>query len=78
MKVIKVYGPGCAKCKQTEEMVRKVVMEHHIDAEVVKITDIQVMLAAGVMMTPAVSVDDKIVCAGKVPSPNDVLSWIKE
>ncbi len=78
MKVIKVYGPGCAKCKQTEEIVRKTVSDLNLDADVVKISDISAMLATGIMMTPAVTVDDQVKCTGRVPSAAEVEKWIKE
>lgn len=78
MKVVKVYGPGCAKCKQTEEIVRKTVSDLNLDADVVKISDISAMLAAGIMMTPAVTVDDQVKCSGRVPSAVEIEKWIKD
>ncbi|HEX2948467.1 MAG TPA: thioredoxin family protein [Armatimonadota bacterium] len=76
MKTITVYGPGCAKCKQTEELVRKVVAETGIDATVVKVSDIKAMVTAGIMSTPAVAVDGVIKIAGRVPKADDIKLWI--
>jgi small redox-active disulfide protein 2 len=73
---ITVYGPGCAKCKQTEDLVRRVVAELGADVEVEKVSDIQAMVMAGVMSTPAVAVDGQMKMAGRVPTPDDVRAWI--
>lgn len=74
--VVTVYGPGCAKCKQTEKIVREVVAELGIEAEVQKVTEIREMVKAGVMSTPAVAVDGVLKVAGKVPKPEDVRAWL--
>lgn len=78
MKKITVYGPGCTKCKQTEDLVRQVVAESGIDAEVVKVSDLKAMITAGIMSTPAVAVDGVVKVTGRVPSADDVNSWIAE
>lgn len=76
MKTITVYGPGCAKCKQTEELVRRVVAETGVQADVVKVSDIKDMITAGVMSTPAVAVDGVVKIAGRVPKADEVKQWI--
>ena len=73
---IKVLGPGCAKCREAEEIVRAVVREARSDARVEKVTDLREMMALGVMATPAVVIDGKIKCAGRVPAPAEVRDWI--
>ncbi len=73
---ITVYGPGCAKCKQTEELVKKAVAETGVTAEVVKVSDIREMIAAGIMSTPAVAVDGVMKVTGKVPNINEIKAWI--
>jgi len=73
---ITVYGPGCTKCKQTEELIRHVVTEMGIQADVVKVSDIKEMIAAGIMSTPAVAVDGVIKMAGRVPKADEVKQWI--
>ncbi len=72
MKTITVYGPGCARCKQTEEVVRKAIAASGVEAEVVKVTEYQEIAMAGVMATPAIAVDGQLKIAGKVPSVADV------
>lgn len=73
---ITVYGPGCAKCKQTEELVRRVVAEMGISADIVKVSDIKEMITAGIMSTPAIAVDGQVKVAGRVPKPEELKQWI--
>ncbi len=74
---IKVLGPGCAKCQQTEKIVREAVAESGIEAEVEKVTDIMKIMTYGVMGTPAVVVDGQVKSSGKVPKKEEVKAWIK-
>lgn len=74
--LIKVLGPGCSKCKETEAIVLKAVQEANSTAKVVKVTDFKEMMALGVMATPAVVIDNKIMCTGRVPSKAEVMGWI--
>lgn len=73
---IKVLGPGCSKCKQTEEIVRQAVAEAGVIADVEKITDIMQIAGYGVMGTPAVVVDGEVKSVGKIPSKADVKTWL--
>jgi small redox-active disulfide protein 2 len=73
---ITVYGPGCAKCKQTEELVKRVVAETGVTAEVIKVSDIREMIAAGIMSTPAVAVDGSMKVSGRVPNADEIKKWI--
>lgn len=73
---ITVYGPGCAKCKQTEELIRKIIAETGAAAEVEKVSNIREMVKAGVMSTPAVAVDGVLMMAGRVPRPEEVKAWL--
>ncbi len=75
---IKVLGPGCAKCKQTEEIVRQVVAEEGIAADIEKVTDIMKIAGYGVFGTPAVIVDGEVKCVGKIPKKEEIKTWIKK
>ncbi|MFH1138636.1 MAG: thioredoxin family protein [Pseudomonadota bacterium] len=75
---IKVLGPGCAKCKKTEEIVRQAVAAAGVEAVIVKVTDIMEIAKSGVFGTPAVMVDGQVKSVGKVPGQADVLGWIKK
>jgi small redox-active disulfide protein 2 len=75
---IKVLGPGCPKCEQTAKVVQEAVAAAGVEAEVEKVKDFQEIAKHGVMVTPAVVVDGEVKITGKVPSPQEVLSWLKE
>lgn len=74
--IVKVFGPGCAKCKETEQIVREAAEASGVSVTVEKVSDLREMMAAGVLSTPAVSIDGSVVSAGRVPSKSEVVSWI--
>jgi small redox-active disulfide protein 2 len=76
MKKIAVYGPGCMKCQKTEEIVRQVVEETGIEATVEHVANMQAMVAAGIMSTPAVAVDGVVKLSGRIPKASEVREWI--
>ena len=76
MMKIKVYGPGCARCKQTEEIVRRALSETGTQAEVEKVSDIQALAQAGILATPAVAVNDVIKTSGRIPRLDEVKAWV--
>ena len=75
---IKVLGPGCAKCKQTEKIVKEAVSETGVDAQITKVTDVMEIAKHGVFVTPAVVVDGEVKSVGKVPSEEEVKAWIEK
>jgi len=74
---IKVLGPGCPKCHQTEKIVRETVAASGIQADIEKVSDIMKIASYGVFGTPAVVVDGQVKSVGKIPKKEDVLNWIK-
>lgn len=76
MSMIKIYGPGCAKCKKAEEIVRKTVTETGAEATVEKVTDMQEILSLGVLSTPAIVVDGAVKAVGRLPSPEEIRQWL--
>lgn len=72
---IKILGTGCPKCKALEKATRDVVEKNNISATVTKVEDIMDIMSYGVMVTPAVVVDGKVVVKGRVPS-NDELTQL--
>jgi small redox-active disulfide protein 2 len=71
-----ILGPGCPKCKQTEDLVRKVVIETGIDTNVEKISDLMKIAGYGVFGTPAVVVDGEVKSVGKIPTVEEIKIWI--
>ncbi len=69
---ILVLGTGCAKCKSLEKITREVVAEMDLDAEVTKVEDIVEIMSFGVMTTPALVVDGKVVVKGRIPDKNEL------
>ncbi|RLC04885.1 MAG: thioredoxin family protein [Deltaproteobacteria bacterium] len=74
---IKVLGPGCPKCQQTEKVVKEAVAEAGVAAEIEKVTDTMKIAGFGVFGTPAVVVDGEVKSVGKIPKKEEVLAWIK-
>ena len=74
---IKVLGPGCPKCKQTEKIVKDAVAESGVSATVEKITDVMEIAGYGVFGTPAVVVDGDVKSVGKIPKKEEILGWIR-
>ncbi|MEW6078172.1 MAG: thioredoxin family protein [Thermodesulfobacteriota bacterium] len=75
---IKVLGPGCPKCQQTEKIVKEAVAEAGVTANVEKVTDLMKIAGYGVFGTPAVVVDGEVKSVGKIPKKEDVKSWFKK
>ena len=78
MKTVKIYGPGCARCGKTEDMVREAATRLGVDVTVEKITDAKSIAMAGVMSTPGVAVDGKLVHAGGLPDAAKLEGWLNE
>lgn len=74
---IKVLGPGCPKCQQTEKVVKEAVAASGINAQIEKVTNVLDIARYGVLGTPAVVVDGQVKSVGKIPKKEDILSWIK-
>lgn len=72
MKKIEVLGPGCSRCKETFRIIQQVVTAEGLSIEVVKDESIDRMMALGLMATPGVAVDGKVVLSGRIPKPDDV------
>ncbi|WP_430809349.1 MULTISPECIES: thioredoxin family protein [unclassified Carboxylicivirga] len=69
---IKVLGTGCAKCTSLEDVTRKAVEEKGISANIEKVEDIMQIMTYGVMTTPALVIDGKVVVKGRVPSLEEI------
>ncbi|PKL09093.1 MAG: thioredoxin family protein [Spirochaetae bacterium HGW-Spirochaetae-7] len=73
---IQILGAGCPKCKLLEQHAREAVAELGIEAEIEKVTDIDKIMEMGVMMTPALAIDDVVKSAGKVLTKDQVRSYL--
>ncbi|MCZ7603982.1 MAG: thioredoxin family protein [Melioribacteraceae bacterium] len=73
---IKILGTGCKKCQTLEAKVRELVTQNGIDANVKKVTDLNEMISYGIMMTPGLVVNEKVVSAGIIPKDEQIIKWI--
>ncbi|HPI39069.1 MAG TPA: thioredoxin family protein [Ignavibacteriaceae bacterium] len=74
---VKILGTGCKKCQTLEQKVKEVVTLNNIDATVEKVTDINDMMNYGIMMTPGLVVNEKVVSTGIIPKDEQILNWLK-
>lgn len=71
-KKIEILGPGCVRCKQTFRVVQHVVEQANLDVEVVKEESIERMMALGLLATPGIAIDGKVVMSGFIPKAEEV------
>lgn len=77
MKSVKVYGPGCKRCETTEAMVKEAAHKLGLDVDVEKVTDQKSIAMAGVMSTPGIAVDGKLVHTGGLPDTAKIEGWLR-
>lgn len=77
MKDIKVLGPGCKRCQTTEDMVKAAAAVLGIEASIEKITDYAEMAKYGIVSTPGIVIDGKVVHAGGLPKEDDLTRWLQ-
>jgi small redox-active disulfide protein 2 len=73
---IKVLGTGCMKCKKLFNEVEKALAVSSVDADLEKVENIDDIMKYGVMMTPALVIDEEVKCSGKIPKNAEIVSWI--
>lgn len=74
---IKILGTGCPKCTQLYENAQEAINKTKSDATLAKISDLNDIMAYGVMITPAVVIDGEVKSTGKLCTPDDIAAWIK-
>ena len=75
---IEILGMGCPKCKMLYGNAQKAVKEVGIEAEVIKIEDMDKITGYGVMMTPALVIDGEVKASGKMPSSEEIKKWLRK
>ncbi|NEV64608.1 thioredoxin family protein [Thiorhodococcus minor] len=78
MKNIKVLGSGCRNCEVTANVIAQAAKEAGVEIQLEKITDMAEILGYGVMSTPGVVLDGKVVHAGGIPGPDQVRTWVRD
>ena len=75
---IKVFGPGCARCVDAENVVRQAAEQAGGEISVLKVSDFREIMAARIISTPAGMVNGEIKCTGRVPAADEIIRWIAE
>ena len=75
---VKILGPGCSKCRTLESKVKDIVNRNNIAAEISKVEDINEMIKYGIMMTPALVINEQVKSYGFIPKEDQILKWLKE
>ena len=73
---IEILGMGCPKCKKLYENAQSAVKELNVQAEIVKVEDIQKITDYGLMSTPAIAIDGQVKAAGRITAPDEIKKWI--
>jgi len=75
---IKVLGPGCQKCQMLTKLVTEIVNENNIDAKITKVEDMNDIMNYGIIATPGLVINEKVITSGRVPSKPDLKKYIEQ
>ena len=73
---IKILGSGCTNCKNLEKLCREVVTENNLEADIEKVTDIKEIVSYGILSTPGLVVNGKVLSSGKLPTKSTLQHWL--
>jgi len=73
---IKVLGPGCANCVKVAQIAQQAVNYLNVEAQVEKVTEMPAIMKYGLLATPGLVINEKLVCAGRIPSVAEVTTWV--
>lgn len=76
MLTVKILGSGCANCKRLEATAREAASSANVQADFIKVTDVNQILAYDVLSTPALVVDEKVVSSGRIPTVAEIRHWL--
>jgi small redox-active disulfide protein 2 len=76
MTTVKILGSGCANCRKLEAVAREAAASAGIDAEFVKVTAMQDIMAYDLLATPGLVIDDKLVSSGRIPTQAEIRHWL--
>ena len=76
MLTIKILGTGCSNCLRVEQIAKRAVAALDVDATFLKVTEMKDIMRYPILATPGLVVNEKLVCAGRIPSEAEVTTWI--
>lgn len=76
MKTVKILGPGCANCRKLEAVAREAASATGVDAQFVKVTDMQAIMAYDLISTPGLVIDERVVSSGRIPTQAEIRQWL--
>jgi len=75
---VKILGSGCANCKRLEQIVRKVVTDKGLEAEIEKVTDFAEITKYPILSTPGLVVNGKVVSSGRIPAESEIIGFLQD
>ncbi|HLO33657.1 MAG TPA: thioredoxin family protein [Anaerolineales bacterium] len=78
MLTIKILGPGCSNCQKVNDVAHKAVTNFGLEAQFEKITDYNEIMKYPILSTPGLVINEKLVCAGRIPSVAEVTTWLAD
>lgn len=76
MVTVKILGSGCANCRKLEAVAREAATAAQLEAEFIKVTDVQQIMAYDLLSTPGLVVNEKLVSSGRIPTVAEVRKWL--
>lgn len=76
MLTVKILGPGCANCKKLEAVAREAANSAGIEAQFIKVTDMNSIMSYDVLSTPGLVIDEKLVSSGRIPTQSEIRRWL--
>jgi small redox-active disulfide protein 2 len=75
---IKILGMGCPKCQRLEQLAREAVTEAGVQAQIVKVTDMQAIIAYPILNTPGLVINEELKSSGQLPRKEQIVTWLRE